>query len=78
VSNAGPPSKPTGRGSLSPELEHRIRTARERVAAAQSCLDDLLNQLEVVDRAEKTLISKTLQIALADVAMARGLLDELD
>lgn len=63
---------------LPPELEEKIRSAREQLAAAERDLDTALSALAVVERSEKTMISKALQTAFDAVTTARTTLDDVD
>jgi len=62
---------------VSPELEARIRGARQIVVAAERELDAALKKVKVTERAQKTMISNVLQSAFKELATAKKMLEQL-
>ena len=75
------PPRPPRLVALASELEaldERIRIAREKMGQAQTELEAALGQLDLVDRAEKRMISEALLAAFEKVSSAREALDLIE
>lgn len=62
---------------MNPELEAKLAIALEEVGAADKALTDLLGQIQVTLRAEKTAVSDAVADALAKLQVATTNLLEL-
>jgi hypothetical protein len=56
---------------ISPELQQRITQATEHLAVAERELETALNALTVAERADKRIISASLQVAFEKLATAK-------
>ncbi|HYH96599.1 hypothetical protein [Hyalangium sp.] len=62
---------------ISPELQRRIKEAKEHLTVAERELEAALNDLKVEERADKRMISQRLEIAFDKLAAGRRNLDSI-
>jgi hypothetical protein len=62
---------------LSPEIQNRIRLAREKVASAEREVDEVMREIKVDVRPEKTMITQVLRTAFDALSAAQVHLDKL-
>jgi guanylate kinase len=62
---------------ISPELQRRIKEAREHLSVAEKELETALSDLAVEERADKRMISNRLERAFEKLAMGRKHLEAI-
>jgi hypothetical protein len=62
---------------ISPELQRRVTEAKEYLATLERELQTALSEINVSERAEKRIISTSLQLVFTKVAAAKSNLEQI-